>query len=74
MLFKDGIKSYSALGKNNTADHKHIFLELLPLLSYLATVDVFNCCLPKEEENVIFICHGTHKIWSWNTNQHISEK
>jgi hypothetical protein len=55
MLFKDGTKSYGSLGKNNTADHKHIFSQILLLLSYLATVDVFNSCLPKEEENVIFI-------------------
>jgi cobalamin biosynthesis Co2+ chelatase CbiK len=39
-------------------------LAIFYLLPYLATVNVFNSCLPKEEENVIFICHGTHKIRS----------
>lgn len=47
-------------------------LAIFYLLPYLATVNVFNSCLPKEEENVIFICHGTHKIRSWNTNEYMS--
>lgn len=45
-------------------------LEIFSLLPYLATVNVFNSCLSKEEENVIFICHGAHKIRSWKTNEH----